>query len=190
MCDVAHGFVVEFHQYFGIERKIKVYSRTEFDKPDVLVDLARLTRFGIGDDASGQGTCDLTHENFLSVLGFDDDGRTFVFGTRLGQPRGHVAAVLVAYMHDGAVHGSPVGMHVDQIHEYRDLHAFLVEIFIFHHLFGHNDGPIGRSHHRVAGFSGKVSPGRTEEIENQRKKDYRCDEDNQVEKVYRTKIIE
>ena len=77
---VAHGGLSHLDIDFRVERQVNIHARAKLDEAQVLVDIAVLAFGGIGDDATGHGTCHLAHEHFLSIGRFDDDGGAFVFG--------------------------------------------------------------------------------------------------------------
>ena len=93
-------------------------------------------------------------------------------------------------MGNSPVHGSPVGMDIHQIHEYRYLQSFIVEVFVFDNLFGNDHYTVGRSNDHVFLFSRKVPAGRAKKVKHQKENNGRCDENHKIQYAYRAKIIE
>ena len=69
-----------------------------------------------------------------------------------------------------AGYGEPVGVHIEYIHEDGYLHAFVVEILIFEHLFEYDYHTVGRSHHYIFTVTFEPTLRRAEEVDNQQEK--------------------
>ena len=65
-----------------------------------------------------------------------------------------------------------------------------MKVFVFINLLGNNNSSIGGGNYRIVLLTREMSPWRTEEVEYQNEKQYRCNEENNIEQVYRTKTIE
>ena len=92
--------------------------------------MALLTRFGVRDHASSHSAGYLTDHHRDAGAGLDNHQRTLVLGGRLRQPCAQMSATLVLRAKDGALHGIPVGMHVERTHENADLQPFVVEMVV------------------------------------------------------------
>ena len=57
---------------FGIERQKYIDARAEFNETEVVFDGCPLAGFGICDDTPSDGSCDLSHEYLLAVVGAYD----------------------------------------------------------------------------------------------------------------------
>ena len=86
--------------------------------------------------------------------------------TGFRKPRLVVVAVLMLYQLHMTVDRKPVGMHVEEAHEYRYHDTALMEILVFIHFLYHHHLAVGRSHNEVVGVVDIQKPLRTaEEIE-------------------------
>ena len=122
----------------------------------------------IGDDAAGHSAGHLAHQHFVALGGLDDDGAALVLDAGLGQPGGHVVAVVVVHQPDASVHGDPVGVHVQRTHEDGHLEPAVVEIFGLVHLLDDHDLAVGRSNDDACGVLLELADGTTVEVNRQR----------------------
>ena len=178
---VAHGGLSHLDIDFRVERQVYIHARAKLDEAQVLVDIAVLAFGGIGDNATGHGTCHLAHEHFLSIGRFDDDGGAFVFGASLGQPSLVEIAVVVLGHLDVAVHGKPVGMYVGDAHKDGHHQSAVVEIFVFLY-FLHNDHlAVSSGHDRIFRIAVEESDGAAEEVDDNQREN-RCDAAHDIER--------
>ena len=74
-------------------------------------------------------------------------------------------SVMVFHQPYGSVHRNPVGMYVGQAHEYGNHQSAVMEIFVFVHLFYHDDFTVGRSYDNVFRVPFETSDRASEEID-------------------------
>ena len=92
------------------------------------------------------------------------------------------------YLHC-AIHGNPVGMHIEEAHEDAHHDATVMEIFIFLHLFHHHYLTIGRSHHHAIRLAREQTYGTLEEIEQNSIEDYAQEEQDLEEQTHRKQQV-
>ena len=73
-------------------------------------------------------------------------------------------AVLMFYQFYCAVHGNPVGMHVEQTHEDTHHDSPVVEVFVLLHFLYHHHSPVGRCYNKMVRVSIIDSDGTAEEV--------------------------
>lgn len=118
----------------------------------MFVNIAFLARFGIGHDAARHGSGYLSCHNLHAFRSFYYYGGTLVVGAGFGQPRFHELSVLVPYLLYRAVYRIPVGVYINQTHEYRYHDTAVVEVFVFLHFFHHYDFTVGRINRKKLPF--------------------------------------
>ena len=133
----------------------------------MLVDVAFLIVLGVGHDAAGHGSGNLSHQHLLAVGCLDHDVGVLVLLTGLRQPGLVVVAVLMMDEQHPPVNGEPVGMHVEGTHEDADHQSLVVEILgLFSFLDDYNLS-VGRSHDGLLGVAVEIADGAAIEIEHQ-----------------------
>ena len=70
-------------------------------------------------------------------------GGTLVVGAGFGQPGFHELPVFVPYLLYRTIYRIPVGVYINQTHEYRYHDTAVVEVFVFLHFFHHYDFTVG-----------------------------------------------
>ena len=119
---------------------------------------------GIGDDTTRHRSGNLTHQHLLAVRGADDDGAALVLGARFGKICGQETARMMLDKGDLAVDGEPVGMHVENAHEHRQLEAAALQHLGLVNLLEGDYLAVGRRHNGAVGIAGIDAAGRAEKV--------------------------
>ena len=80
-------------------------------------------------------------------------------------------SLMMTEIFDPAAHRKPVDVHVAQRHEHGHEQAPVVEIFVFGHLFDHDDRTVGRSEYGLRildSYAGRRTEKRSDEQDEQR----------------------
>lgn len=150
----------------------------------MIVDIGLVALTGVGDDASGHCSGDLTHGDAVAV-GLDADGAPLVVGARLGEVGGEEASAVMAHVFHGAVDGIPVGVDVERRHEDGEHDGLRVEVFTLVDLFDGDDVSVDGADHHVLSFPLVVAAGASEEIEDEEVDDHGDDRENQRQRERR-----
>ena len=137
----------------GAEWQEYIDTRTELYEAQMLVNVAIVTLLCIGYYTSCHRTSNLTTQNVSAVNGSDYNISHFVLVACLRQPCTMEVSVLVMHHFYLAVYRKPVGMYVEETHEDADHDAFLMQVFLFHHLFYYNHFAVGRGYHKLVGIN-------------------------------------
>lgn len=130
----------------------------------MFVNIAFLARFGIGHDAARHGSGYLSCHNLHAFRSFYYYGGTLVVGAGFGQPGFHELPVFVPHLLYRTIYRIPVGVYINQTHEYRYHDTAVVEVFVFLHFFHHYDFTVGRSYHDFLRFLSEQTDGAAEEV--------------------------
>ena len=97
----------------------------------MLIEAHTLACLRISDNAACYGSCNLAHKYLSAVVGGDDDGGAFILGARLGQIGCKETPGVMLHIFHHSSHRGPVGMHVENGHEYRELNHIAMQILVF-----------------------------------------------------------
>ncbi len=120
------------------QRQVHVHARAEADEAVALTALERGARVDVAEDPARDQAGDLHAGDALPVAGFDPQGIPFVLQRRLVQRGVEERPGVVPALPHRTVHRRAVGVHVEDVHEYRDLQRIALEIGIAHLLHSHH----------------------------------------------------
>ena len=131
----------------------------------MLVDVALLLGLGVGHDATGHGTCNLTYQNINTIGGGDHDVGMLVLLAGLRQPSLMIVTVEMLYELHLSIDREPVGMDIQRTHKDRDHESLIMKIRVLLDFLDDHNLSIGRSHHEFVGVAVEIADRTTVEVE-------------------------